>query len=149
MRGSKTLVLIYAIALLTQISASSLSAEKDPLFPEFIQWHVYVVNGLCNNQNLLATCKSRDDDLGTFNLSPGTNLTWSFRTNFFHSTMFWCSVSKEQDKASASFEVFWYDARLFNKCQWKNCIWVAKDDGIYLTDLDQNQDELRYKWEGA
>lgn len=126
-------------------SDSSISfAKKDHLFPELIKWHVYIVNGLSNDQNLLTSCKSKDDDLGIHNLSVGSNVTWSFRTDFFHSTLFSCSVSK--GTASATFDVFWYDAHLFDKCNWKNCIWVARDDGIYLADLSQNLYELRYCW---
>lgn len=122
-------------------------AAKDHLFPEFIKWHVYVVNGLGNNQSLSARCKSKDDDVGIQQLSVGSNLTWTFRTDFFHSTLFWCYLTR--DTASATFEVFWYDARLFDKCQWKSCIWIAKDDGIYLTDLAQSRDEFRYSWNGG
>lgn len=135
--------IILAFTTPTLLSAST----KDHVFPEFIKWHIYVVNGLSNNQNLFTHCKSTENDLGTQNLSPGSNITWSFRTEFFHSTLFWCYVSKDNASSSASFEVFWYDARLFNKCDWKNCIWVAKDDGVYLKDLSENLDELRYRWD--
>ncbi|XP_061368577.1 S-protein homolog 74-like [Gastrolobium bilobum] len=136
--------IILAMVPLTISSASSFSASKVNLFPEFTKWHIYVVNGLSNNQNLFTECKSTENDLGTYNLSPGSNFTWSFRTNFIHSTLFWCHVSK--DNASASFEVFWYDAHLFNKCDWKNCIWVAKEDGIYLIDFSEHVEELYYMW---
>lgn len=136
---------ILAFTFPTILSASSNSyATKDHLFPEFIKWHVYVVNSLSYNQNLLAHCKSSEDDLGVNNLSPGSNITWSFRTDFFHSTMFSCYVTK--DGASLSFKAFWYDARLFDKCDWKNCIWVAKDDGVYLKNLSRRLDELVYNW---
>ena len=135
------LVLAFALNLAT---ASPSFGAKEHLFPEFIKWHVYVVNGMCNDQNLFIRCQSKDDDMGNQTLFPGSNYTWSFKTNFVHSTLFWCYVSK--DKVSTTFEVFWYDARLFDKCNWKNCIWVVKDDGIYLKDLSDNHDELRYRW---
>ncbi|RZB72275.1 putative glutathione S-transferase [Glycine soja] len=79
------------------------------VYPEFVKWHVYIVNGLRNNQNLLAHCKSADDDLGVRNLSQGSNFTWSFRTDFAHSTLFWCHVKKDNNNAceSATFDVFW------------------------------------------
>ncbi|KAJ1416837.1 Plant self-incompatibility protein S1 [Sesbania bispinosa] len=137
----------FAFVLPTLLSASSsFATNKDSgnVFPEFIKWHIYIVNGLSNSQNLITHCKSSENDLGIQNLSPSSNITWSFKTDFFHSTLFWCYVSK--DNAFASFEVFWYDAHLFNKCDWKNCIWVAKDDGIYLKDLSEKLDELFYRW---
>ncbi|KAK4281363.1 hypothetical protein QN277_012868 [Acacia crassicarpa] len=139
---------LVAVALVcAKCDGSNSFPVTDHLFPEFIKWHIYVVNGLGNNQNLFTRCKSQEDDLGTQNLPVGSNLTWSFRTDFFHSTLFWCYLRTDTG-ASAEFEVFWYDARLFNKCQWKNCIWVAKDQGIYLSDLSHNIDELHYTWDG-
>lgn len=138
------LVLVLAFSLPTLLSASRFFTTKDHLFPEFIKWHIYIVNSLSNNQNLFTHCKSAEDDLGISNISSGSNITWSFRTDFVHSTLFWCYVRK--DNASASFEVFWYYEPLFNKCNWKNCIWVAKDDGVYLKDLSASVDELRYMW---
>ncbi|RHN79952.1 putative plant self-incompatibility S1 [Medicago truncatula] len=136
---------ILALTFPTLLSASRFYAIKDHLFPEFIKWHVSVVNSLNYNQILFTHCKSSEDDVGINNLSPGSNITWSFRTDFFHSTMFWCYVTK--DSASLKFEAFRYDERLFNKCDWKNCIWVAKDDGVYLKNLSQRLDELVYKWD--
>ncbi|XP_004495280.1 S-protein homolog 1-like [Cicer arietinum] len=136
---------ILAFAFPTLLNASRFYARKDHLFPEFIKWHISIVNSLSYDQNLFTHCKSTDDDLGINNLSPGSNITWSFRTDFFHSTLFWCYLSK--DSASVQFQSFWYDSRLFNKCNWKNCIWVAKDDGVYLKNLSQSRDELYYQWE--
>jgi hypothetical protein len=139
------LVFILALTFPTLLSASSSYATKDHLFPEFIKWHVFVVNSLSYSQSLFTHCKSSDDDIGIHNLSPGSNITWSFRTDFFHTTKFWCYVTK--DSASLNFDAFWYDARLFDKCDWKNCIWVAKDDGVYLKNLSGRVDELVYKWD--
>ncbi|KAF7818495.1 putative glutathione S-transferase [Senna tora] len=87
------LALVWALALTLTIAVGASTnsfAAKDPLFPELIKWHVYVVNGLSNNQNLVVRCKSKDDDLGIHNLYVGSNFTWSFKTDFFHSTLFWC-----------------------------------------------------------
>ncbi|XP_054822142.1 S-protein homolog 1-like [Prosopis cineraria] len=139
--------MVWALGIAMASDRSNSFAVKDHIFPEFRKWHVYVVNGLSNEQNLLARCKSQDNDLGARTLFAGSNLTWSFRTDFFHSILFWCYLKREAG-GSAEFEVFWYNERLFDKCQWKNCIWVAKDQGIYLTDLSQNRDELRYSWDG-
>ncbi|GAV70660.1 Self-incomp_S1 domain-containing protein [Cephalotus follicularis] len=89
-------------------------------------------------------CKSKDNDLGMHNLSPGANFTWSFRENFFQRTLFWCHAIKD-----ATFKVFWLDAFLFYKCMWKRCIYVAKDDGISIKDLHKKLDELLQKWESG
>ncbi|KAE9612242.1 hypothetical protein Lal_00022140 [Lupinus albus] len=138
------LALILAFLLPTHLSASRIYTTKEHIFPEFIKWHVYVVNGLSNNQDLFTHCKSTENDLGIHNIQSGSNITWSFRTDFTHSTLFWCYVRKDHD--ASSFDVFWYYHPLFEKCNWKNCIWVAKDDGIYLKDLSKNVDELMHGW---
>ncbi|KAK7345703.1 hypothetical protein VNO77_16313 [Canavalia gladiata] len=134
---------LLVLGLVLTFASPSLSSASH-IFPEFIKWHVYIVNGLSKDQILFTHCKSADDDIGIHNLSPGSNITWSFRTDFTHSTLFWCYVSK--DNAYLSFEVFWYDERLFNICDWKNCIWVARDEGIYLTHLNEQVDELHHVW---
>lgn len=36
---------------------------------------------------------------------------------------------------------------LHDRCSPNNCIWIAKDDGIYLKNNPQNHDELIHKWE--
>ncbi|GMI73974.1 S-protein homologue 1 [Hibiscus trionum] len=126
-------------------------ARGQGLPPEFTRWHVYVINGLSEGRTLFVHCKSTDDDLGGRNLDPGTNFNWSFRQHVFHRTLFWCYVSKandnDDDGAHASFDVFWQDVILFHKCSWKDCIWIAKDDGIYIKDLARNTDEFRREWE--
>ncbi|KAJ4848700.1 hypothetical protein Tsubulata_043140 [Turnera subulata] len=119
-------------------------AKKHALADQFTVWHVYIVNSLSNNTELSLHCKSKDDDLGFQDMLSGTNFTWSFRENFFRRTLFWCDANKYD--AHASFKVFWSDVYLFYKCQWKDCIWVAKDDGIYIKNLDVKVDELRYSW---
>ncbi|KAL1367784.1 hypothetical protein HN51_021906 [Arachis hypogaea] len=145
-----TLALFLSFAPTTIFCAPFHLIKRENIFPEFIKWHVYIINGL-NNKNLITHCKSKEDDMGIQNISPGSNINWSFRTDFFHSTLFWCHLSKDNNNnassSSASIEVFWYDARLFNKCDWKKCVWTAKDDGIYLKDLRVNTEELHYRWD--
>ncbi|XWS47086.1 hypothetical protein CRYUN_Cryun14cG0123200 [Craigia yunnanensis] len=144
MNSSNSLVLLLVLALAIVIHPYFVAPQQG-LPPEFTRWHVYVVNGLSNSKTLFLHCKSKDDDLGSQNLSSGTNFTWSFQQNLFRRTLFWCYMSKD-DNAHAAFKVFWQDVLLFHKCSWKNCIWTAKDDGIYIKDLARNSDEFRGQW---
>ncbi|KAM1122392.1 hypothetical protein ACFX2I_003955 [Malus domestica] len=137
------LVLAFAIAMSPSLCFPSTKGE---VFPLFTKWHVYVVNGLGNQESLFVHCKSKDNDLGIQKLSPGTNTTWGFRTNFLHSTLFWCYLRKSSAQ-HAALKVFWQDIYLFEKCNWKNCIWIAKDDGIYIKDFANVRDEFSKKWE--
>ncbi|XP_038682051.1 S-protein homolog 74-like [Tripterygium wilfordii] len=142
-----TLVLVAAsLATIPTNPCLVVATKASPrrVLPEFTKWHVSVVNGL-RAEIMAIHCRSKDNDLGARDLSPGTNFTWSFRENFFQRTLFWCNV--EKDDGHARFDVFWQDVLLFYKCLWKECIWVAKHDGIYLKDLDTKNDEFRYKWE--
>ncbi|XP_068492231.1 S-protein homolog 1-like [Phaseolus vulgaris] len=138
------LVLVFVLVL-----ASPTLSNGSSIFPGFIKWHVYVMNEL-SNESLLVHCQSKDDDLGSHEVFEGGNLTWSFRTDFSHSTLFWCHVKKKNNNgcdSGASFDVFWYDERLFEKCHWKNCLWRVRDDGIYLTTLYETQTlEFYYHW---
>ncbi|KAL2323373.1 hypothetical protein Fmac_027752 [Flemingia macrophylla] len=52
----------YVLALVFVLAFASPSASN--IFPGFIKWHVFIVDDLSNNQNLLCHCKSSDDDLG-------------------------------------------------------------------------------------
>jgi len=141
----------YLLALgLVLVLASPTLSNGSSIFPGFIKWHVYVVNELNNKQSLLVHCQSKDDDLGSHQLSQGGNFTWTFRVNFSHSTLFWCHVKRDNNNgcdSGASFDVFWYDEHLFRKCHWKNCLWKVRDDGIYLTTFYATQTpEFYYHW---
>ncbi|MBA0730435.1 hypothetical protein Goshw_019836 [Gossypium schwendimanii] len=144
--------ILLLLLLLLVFAFTVVSVEpRRGLPPEFTRWHVYVVNGLSDGRMLFVHCKSRDNDLGSRNLDVGTNFTWSFQQHIFRRTLFWCYVSKDDNDydgggAHASFKVFWQDVLLFHKCSWKDCIWIAKDDGIYIKNVPRNADEFRWQW---
>ncbi|KAK8614897.1 hypothetical protein V6N13_068686 [Hibiscus sabdariffa] len=113
----------------------------------YTTWHVHVVNGLSNNKILLVHCKSADDDLGERHLTVGSESQWHFKQNIIGSTLFWCYVASESDHIFAKFNVFWEDRDLFYRCNGDNCIWIAKDDGIYLKNIPDNIDEFKHHWQ--
>ncbi|MBA0736307.1 hypothetical protein Gogos_009870 [Gossypium gossypioides] len=145
-------ILLLLLLLLLVFAFTVVSVEpRQGLPPEFTRWHVYVVNGLSDGRMLFVHCKSKDNDLGSRNLDVGTNFTWSFQQHIFQRTLFWCYVSEDDNDydgggAHASFKVFWQDVLLFHKCSWKDCIWIAKDDGIYIKNVPRNADEFRWQW---
>ncbi|XP_031744194.1 S-protein homolog 1-like [Cucumis sativus] len=152
--SSKYKIIYSLLLVLSQtLTLPSLCLEtKDNVFPAFIRWHVTVINRLNASKGMLVHCRSQDDDLGLQTLPPTANITWSFEANFFHSTLFWCRLQKGggggHGSVRAAFKVFWHDVRLFDKCGWKNCIWMAKDDGIYIRNFAKEIDQLSYTWEG-
>ncbi|XP_022155194.1 S-protein homolog 1-like [Momordica charantia] len=112
------------------------------------KWNIHVVNGLSNNATLFVHCKSKDDDLGYHHLiGRGDELQWTFRINFWKTTLYWCFMHKPN--ADVSFDSFWVEKThiwLTYRCKDGICIWTAKDDGIYLRNIPNNDDELVHKW---
>ncbi|XP_022143829.1 S-protein homolog 74-like [Momordica charantia] len=116
---------------------------------ELKRWNIHVVNGLGNGRLLFVHCKSRDDDLGEQNLYDGAEFSWTFRVNVIDTTLFWCFLRKP-DAQSVSFDAFWVEKTsiwLFYRCYDANCIWTAKDDGVYLRDNPVQRDVLVHKWQ--
>ncbi|XP_022727882.1 S-protein homolog 1-like [Durio zibethinus] len=140
------LLVLAMIAISPSISSSSEPGKEHTLiFEMYKTWHVHAVNGMSQNEILFLHCKSGDNDLGIRNLTVGTEFDWKFKPQIFGKTLFWCYMAS--DHGHASFNVFWNDDDLFYRCAWKNCIWIAKDDGIYLKNIPQKYDEFRHKWE--
>ncbi|XP_062147852.1 S-protein homolog 1-like [Alnus glutinosa] len=114
------------------------------------KWTVDVVNGLSGENRLFLHCKSKDDDLGMHDLPVGAKSSWSFKENLFGRTLYWCYLRK--DKAHAAFDVFWEEKNeeyylLRRTCDRSNiCIWIAKDDGIYLKSIRDNLDVFMHRW---
>ncbi|KAG2404324.1 S-protein-like protein [Vigna angularis] len=53
---------------------------------------VEITNHLEENEIINVHCKSKDDDLGFYRLSINQSYKFSFGTNFFQNTLFFCSV---------------------------------------------------------
>lgn len=131
-------LLVFALAILFEPTNAT----------EFHKWQIHVLNELSNDQMLFVHCKSRDDNLGQHNVSVGNEFNWSFRVNFWNTTLFWCFLRKPNAQ-SVSFEAFWIEKTsiwLFYRCYDSNCIWTAKDDGVYLRDNPARRDVLVHKW---
>ncbi|XVE78042.1 hypothetical protein DITRI_Ditri13aG0112400 [Diplodiscus trichospermus] len=129
----------------------SISSSSEPgndhvnIGEEYKTWHIHAVNGMSEKKILFVHCKSGDSDLGIHYLSVGNEFNWKFKPHILGKTLFWCYMA--YDKFHAAFNVFWIDNNLFYRCNWKNCIWTAKEDGIYLFNIPENYDEFRQKWE--
>ncbi|TYH07347.1 hypothetical protein ES288_A08G226600v1 [Gossypium darwinii] len=143
-------ILIQAITITPLIVSSSSDPDQGHHVDNtrrsllFKTWRVHVVNYMSNRKTLLVHCKSKDDDLGIHNLSVGVEFSWKFRPRIFGETLFWCYMA--YDNLHATFEVFRDDPYIFAKCDYGDCDWIARDNGIFLKDISSNQDEIRYDW---
>lgn len=116
--------------------------------PSPSRYYVHIVNGL-SQFSMLVHCQSKDDDLGYQHLqNRGDDFQWNFKVNFWGTTLFWCKLEKPD--AYVSFETFWPESKntwLRDRCGSQgSCIWIAKDDGIYLRNNPAQVDELIHKW---
>ncbi|KAK8635663.1 hypothetical protein V6N13_004390 [Hibiscus sabdariffa] len=128
-------------------TSTSSAPTKDQPNSLFGTWHVHVVNGLSNNKILLVHCKSADDDLGERHLTVGSETQWHFKIAIIGSTLFFCFMASDSDHVHVRLDVFWLDQELFYRCNYKHCIWTARDDGIYLKNIPDNIDEFKHGWE--
>ncbi|KAF8394156.1 hypothetical protein HHK36_020362 [Tetracentron sinense] len=105
--------------------------------------HVYVVNDLGEGFTLTVHCASKDDDLGTHFLPYGTNFTWKFRINLFHTTLFWCDF--QWGNVTDSYIVFAAEDRYQTFVA--NTYWLSRQDGLYYANDDRQKEyELKHVW---
>ncbi|XP_012069296.1 S-protein homolog 74-like [Jatropha curcas] len=148
-------LLILASILATNPSSASQDLPK-PLSSAFkTEFHLHIVNGLSKNKILLVHCKSKDDDLGIHNITVGSEFSWKFTINFFWTTLYWCYLAPD-DHSHVSLKVFYNNGRLLRRCKtvknrlWgyvADCIWIAKDNGVYMKNIDANTDDFVSAWE--
>ncbi|KAK7342359.1 hypothetical protein VNO80_25308 [Phaseolus coccineus] len=121
----------FLLWLLVQPSTSHASGKKTT---------VIVTNKLQGGRDLLVHCESADDDLGVQHLHPNASFSWSFRINFFISTLFHCSFQWE----SVLHKFVIYNARKdADKCVL--CSWIVKEDGPCLVSPGTKDD--CYSWD--
>ena len=97
--------------------------------------------------SLFLHCKSKDDYLGARNLGIKQHFSWSSKENLWQTILYWCDTHNAN--SHASFNVFWPEKSgwLAFRCQLRNCIWFARDDGIYLKTNPHSTFELIHTWE--
>ncbi|KAL4575020.1 hypothetical protein LXL04_021860 [Taraxacum kok-saghyz] len=98
---------------------------------------VYITNG--DIDNLMAHCKSKDDDIGDKKLTPNQYFHWIFRQNFLLTTLFACTFRSmtpdNKELKHATFNVF--DIQLSILCgdeySINRCYWLVRNDGFYFS----------------
>jgi len=86
---------------------------------------VVITNSLEGNENLNLHCKSKDDDVGLHFLPVNQSYKWSFGTNFFRTTLFFCSC-QWGNSPLLYFNAF-DQSRDFDICL--DCHWYIHKDG--------------------
>ncbi|CAN1195906.1 S-protein homolog 21 [Linum perenne] len=131
------------IAFALIVVSLSYSAESG-IWPDH---HVHVINELNDpKEALLVHCQSKDNDLGVHYVTVKSEFTWRFKPDLVGNTLFWCYLGAPNNR-HASFDV--YDKALLGSEVSNNLYWKAKEDGIYLSETDNNlhfRDILKYRW---
>nr|XP_027080492.1 S-protein homolog 5-like [Coffea arabica] len=117
----------------------------------FLQGHglldrytVKVFSGLPPDKSpVFVHCQSSDDDLGFRELGPQGEFSWSFKQNFFETTLYDCRFQFGSD--ILEFDVF--NKHLAKQiCGRDNiCFWYVKVDGIYWAKDSNLNDIYLYK----
>jgi hypothetical protein len=133
---------VLAVAVILFISTGS--GQVVPIAPRY---HLHILNGLSPDKILLVHCQSKNNDLGVHNIPVNSEFDWSFRTNAWGTTLFWCYLAPD-DHSHADFNAFQDKEKITDSCDGNgNCCWIAKDDGVYLRDFPKNStDDLKYHW---
>ncbi|XVF61729.1 hypothetical protein PTKIN_Ptkin08bG0153800 [Pterospermum kingtungense] len=109
------------------------------------RYSVYISNGLGNGDQLTVHCKSKDDDLGVHTLRAYEHWSWTFKVNIWKTTLYWCDINTIEHHGS--FKVSAMHDDILDMCNSNECLWSARDDGLYLKDNSKDSWFLKYKWE--
>ncbi|GMN20758.1 hypothetical protein TIFTF001_047166 [Ficus carica] len=104
---------------------------------------VVITNYLPNNQSLTLHCKSKDDDLGVHVLPPnGGSFRWLFRMNFWHTTLYFCSLN--WSNGAVVFDAYRAKRDYNKRCNF-DCDWNVFEDGIHGY-TDRGGNDLTIPW---
>ncbi|KAF5731425.1 hypothetical protein HS088_TW18G00102 [Tripterygium wilfordii] len=141
MEQNTKLTMLFQFSILL-LALATVTSEAISFGPKF---HVHIVNGF-KTDVLYSHCKSKDDDLGIRQTSPGQEYEWSFHLNIWGTTLYFCSfwwVGGHHQN-----DVFWNKhGFIYDFCGVKNCIWKLQEDGIYLFKSLTGTFELMYEWD--
>ncbi|OWM86195.1 hypothetical protein CDL15_Pgr011019 [Punica granatum] len=119
-------VVIFCLVVSRAATTVAVAANTD-IFGLFPKIRVDVFNELPRGATFTIHCKSRDDDLGTHVIQPGQKYEFSFRVNFFKTTLFHCGVSWEG--GHVDFALYRASRDDNGRCD-EYCRWQARGDAI-------------------
>ena len=129
-KGKKFLIL-QAMFLILFLKSSMVSSKKS----------VRIINGLGLYQTLTAQCKSKDDNLGVHEIINGQDFKWTFKSNIWGTTKYYCYMS--WGGKSLAFDAYDY-GRDKNYCG--DCIWLFQIKGVFSWNYDKLIWDFRFPW---
>ncbi|KAI4304582.1 hypothetical protein MLD38_040069 [Melastoma candidum] len=116
--------LILHLILASTISVGTTSSRV--VVPAFLTRHVLIFNNMTDGQSFTVHCKSADDDLGVHNVGQGQLYQFKFHSNFFGTTLFYCSF--RVGSIGGVFDVF-KNKRDIKRCP-EFCKWYVVGTGV-------------------
>ncbi|KAL7081533.1 hypothetical protein ACP275_14G045700 [Erythranthe tilingii] len=101
--------------------------HKTESYSSLRRHHIHIYNQLPSGFSpLLVHSASKDDDLGNHTLYPGQDFSWSFKSNIFSRTLYFCRFT--MGPRTVAFDVFNADNE---EITYNTYNYVAQADGIY------------------
>lgn len=96
--------------------------------------HIQLTNNLPGDVTLTIHCKSKNDDRGFHELAPGGHWEFQFRTNFWGTTLYFCSFAWPGN-------FHYYDIYTENdpRPNCHKCFWSVLPDGPCLLNTDTKE----------
>lgn len=138
------LVLLFISSLLI-ISTSTKSSDEvygGRILFGAPQIKVAILNNLSDNQDVKLHCQSKDDDLGVHVVPFNGTFEWSFRVNFWFTTLFYCQFTWRD--ASSTFNI--YEAKRDDERCPTYCPWEVRDDAVYGFTQAEHKSDIIFPW---
>ncbi|XP_050219221.1 self-incompatibility protein S1-like [Mercurialis annua] len=132
-KRTQILILIFFVA----ICIIFMSLNQPERFAG-IEYDVRVVNGFRNNSSLplVIWCSSNGDELGGRALQEGDDFSWSFKTNFWGTNHYLCTM--KWDERRRKFDAFKVPRDIYRCSLFKKCSWLVTEDGFYFSNDEVN-----------
>ncbi|CAI0491231.1 unnamed protein product [Linum tenue] len=144
MRRSSAVTILVVLAL---AAASTSSAQLRISSSGDHDHYVHVLDELTGGKALEVHCWSKEEDLGTHNLTVGSEFTWKilFSKISLEFPQYWCDLAADDDR-KASFPAFDQEHYRVWEFQYHTHL-VAQDDGIYLRHPDAEMHGILFHWQ--
>ena len=141
--------LLLTLFFISSLLITSTSTKSDDeLYHERVLFgapkiKVVILNNLPDNQEVTLHCQSQDDDLGIHVVPFNGTFEWSFRLNFWMTTLFYCQFTWRA--ASSTFNI--YEAKRDGNIRCPTyCSWEVRDDGVYGFTEAAHKNDIIFAW---
>lgn len=138
--------LLVLVGVLCFIFPQTSTHQEDVLVSTY---HVCIINDMPSDPPPLTVhCKSGDDDIGSKDLLLHEEYRWSFRVNFWETTLFFCSARWGGGKRTyIDAFVAIRDERRCRKNRY--CLWSVREDGFYFSNDNSTWRNQHPWWHNA